>query len=156
MEKCKSCCFTGHRGLSFAEEKAIREKISMTVKKLISIGVTTFYVGGALGFDMLAEEAVLEEKKLNGEIKLILAIPYPSYDESFSLKEKERYKKIVEGADDVITVSENYYKGCMHKRNRYMVDRALYLVSFCKKISGGSYYTKKYALESGLKILELS
>ncbi len=156
MERYKSCCFTGHRGLSFVEEKTIREKIRMAVKKLISIGVTTFYSGGALGFDMLAEEAVLEEKKLNGEIKLILAIPYPSHEEGFPLKEKERYKKIAESADGVIVVSDNYYKGCMHKRNRYMVDRALYLVSFCKKISGGSYYTKKYALESGLKILELS
>ena len=53
----KTCAFTGHRDLppSF-DAAALWDEIEVLIKQ----GVEVFYNGMAIGFDMLAAEAVLE------------------------------------------------------------------------------------------------
>ena len=69
---------------------------------------------------------------------------------------RERMDALSTYADEVIYVSETYSKGCMFERNRFMVDRASYCISYCTKKSGGSFYTVRYASEMGLKRIEIS
>ena len=52
----KTCAFTGHRVLDGNFSKA---KLKKEIKKLIERGVEIFYNGVAMGFDLLAAEAVL-------------------------------------------------------------------------------------------------
>lgn len=40
-----------------------------------NMGITTFYAGGALGFDSLAAEAVIEQKKTNPWLQLVIVVP---------------------------------------------------------------------------------
>ena len=56
-----ACCFTGHRNIHPGEIKKTEEQIRLKVFDLIDKGVRTFYVGGALGFDTLAAEVLMEK-----------------------------------------------------------------------------------------------
>lgn len=68
--------FTGHRTIE--NDKETIEKLMDTLKKLISEGAVDFYAGGALGWDMLCEKAVIAlRENLAPHIKLHLILPCP-------------------------------------------------------------------------------
>ena len=71
----KGCCFTGHRKIPENELSNLQKRLQKTVKGLLKQGVTIFYTGGALGFDTLAAQAVLNARRFHPQVKLILALP---------------------------------------------------------------------------------
>lgn len=152
----KSCSFTGHRDIPSYLYGDIREAVISEAKRLYALGVRRFIAGGALGFDTLCAEAVLSLKESLEEITLTLAIPCRNHDARWSEADRKKFSEILARADEAVYVSEEYTKFCMFKRNRYMVDRSLYCVSFCTKKSGGSYYTVNYARGLGREITEIS
>ena len=135
-----SCVFTGHRelGNDFSVEQ-LKSKIEYLIKK----GVKTFYTGMARGFDLIAAEMVIEFKK-DYDITLIACIPYYGQEINFSERDKKRYTQILLNCDESVLITENYYKGCLLLRNRYMVDRADCMIAYLKKDSGGTAYTVNY------------
>ena len=137
----KSCAFTGHRAL---DENFSARKLRKEIKNAVEKGVETFYCGMAMGFDLLAGEEVVKLKKKNEKIKLIACIPCYQQEKNFSQEDKKRYSKLLKKADETVFVSENYFKGCMQKRDRYMADRADMLITYCKKKTGGTAYTVSY------------
>ena len=158
MEKdyLRTCCFTGHRDLPLDRYVDIWNAVENEVLKLYKNGVRTFITGGALGFDMLCGEIILRLKCRLDFIRLVIALPCRDHDRAWGRSDKERMEVLRTYADEIIYVSEAYTKGCMFERNRYMVDRSTYCISYCTRQSGGSYYTVKYASEEGLKRVEIS
>lgn len=150
-----TCCFTGHREIPFGSFGKIKRRTKVQVEKLIKNDVMVFICGGAIGFDMLCGQIVSKIKSKNSNVKLILALPCKGQDKYFSQKEKDEYKDLLSKADKIVYTSENYFGGCMHKRNRYMVDNSKYIISYCTKNSGGSYYTKEYAKLQNLTIIDI-
>ncbi len=141
-----ACCFTGHRDIPLAERRLISSKLKETINDLIKTkGVTAFRCGGALGFDTIAALYVLEIKNEYPEIKLIIDVPHRNQSNVWREYDKHTYNYILSNADKVNVMSEIYYKGCMQKRNRFMVDNSDYVVAYVKRASGGSYYTAAYA-----------
>ena len=61
----------------------------------------------------------------------------------------------MKAADEVIYTSEEYGYGCMHKRNRRLVDDSSVCICYLTQMNGGTYYTVNYAKASGLKIINL-
>lgn len=53
--KSKTRCFTGHRVLPRDKFLEIQERVEEEIIKFIEKGVIYFGVGGALGFDTIAE-----------------------------------------------------------------------------------------------------
>lgn len=152
--KNNTCCFTGHRDC--ADNSEIREKLMSVIIKLITVkNVRYFGAGGALGFDTIASLCVLELKKTYPCIKLILVLSCPEQDKYWSYNDKEVYEYIKKRADKVVYVSDKYTKGCMHKRNRYLVDNSRYCVAYCVKNRGGTFYTFNYAERRGLEIIRI-
>ena len=139
--KPRACAFTGHRELG---EDFSARKLKKEIKKRMEEDVEIFFNGMASGFDLLAAEYVLALKKKFENVKLIACIPCPEQDKYFSKEDKIRYSKILKKADEVNVLSESYYRGCMQKRNRFMVDRADLLIAYCNKEEGGTAYTVKY------------
>ena len=136
-----ACVFTGHRELSPSfKESALKKE----VKNLIKQGVTTFYNGGAMGFDLIAAECVLALKKKNPNVKLIVCVPCSNQDKKFSADDKKRYAKILQDCDEKILLAEHYFRGCMQVRNRYMVDRAAHMIAHFYKDTGGTAFTVNY------------
>lgn len=146
------CAFTGHRALSGDFDILVLDRV---IERLIKLGVKRFLCGCAMGFDIIAAERVLIKREEFKDIELCACIPYPGQSKSFPLNYKERYEKILSACDEKIVLSENYYRGCMHVRDRFMVDNADVLVCYLRKKQGGTYYTFKYAESKDIKIIEL-
>ena len=151
----KTCCFSGHRIIPKDEYDDLRRKTECIILDQIKKGYTVFKAGGALGFDMMCAKIVIELKKAFKNIELILVLPCLSQTKNWSEKDKNDYESIKENADKVIYTSEVYYKGCMQKRNRSLVDGSGLCICFLKKNTGGTAYTVKYAVKRGLTIINV-
>lgn len=151
-----ACCFTGHRDIPPEILPALAAKLEAVVLELIADGIRYFYAGGALGFDTLAAETVLRLRDQFPQIQLILALPCREQTRGWSAASVERYGSILRRANKVIYTSEHYNRGCMQRRNRFMVDHSTVCVAYCTRATGGSAYTLQYARKSGLRILLVS
>ncbi len=59
-------------------------------------------------------------------------------------------------ADKVVYTSQEYTRGCMFKRNRYLVDNSGVCVCYLARDAGGTAYTVNYAKRQGLEIINLA
>lgn len=152
--------FTGYRPEKlpfFGEDDPmcvdLKERLSTQVGKLIADGANEFYSGMALGVDMWAAEAVLEQKKAHPDIRLIAVIPCPEQSDNWSTENKTRYQDILARCDRVMAVSPHYNKYCMYKRNRALVDMCDVLVAVYDGKKGGTQYTVDYAESKGRMVI---
>ena len=71
-----ACCFTGHRIIPEDIRVSLVERLRNGVDYLYThMNIKTFYAGGALGFDSLAAEAVVERRKERPDIRLVIVTP---------------------------------------------------------------------------------
>ena len=155
IKKEKTCCFTGHRDLTDSERISLAEKTREVIKQMIQEGVVNFISGGSLGFDTVAAIGFIAIKEEFPDIKLILCLPCKDQQKYWSDSDKAVYKSLIESADEVMYAMETYSRGCMQMRNRLMVDASAYCVYFLTKESGGTAYTVKYALNQGVKTVDI-
>ena len=150
--KEKSCCFTGHREIPERDYNLLKQKTKNAIVALIGKGVIYFGAGGARGFDTIAAETVLELKKDYPQIKLILVLPCPDQTKGWKEGDIRKYNIIKENADKVVFTADHYFSGCMHVRNRHLVDNSGYCICYLTKNSGGTAFTVNYAKTKGLEI----
>ena len=150
----KSCAFTGHRPdkfpFGFDESHPgcvrLREAIFGAVCRLADAGVTTFYTGMALGVDLWCADAVLRLRNEEPTLRLVAVQPCATQADRWPEKERQRYQDILAQADERVCLHERYTRFCMHERNRYMVDRAQYLLAvYDGGDTGGTASTVRYA-----------
>ena len=149
-------CFTGHRNLPPSKINEIQIQLESVLSELIENGFRFFGAGGALGFDTLAAQTVLNLKKKHPHIKLILVRPCQNQDKMWPQTDKKIYSDIKSKADKIVYTSNEYYSGCMQKRNRHLVNNSSVCVCYLNKQSGGTAYTVDYAKKNGLKIINIS
>ncbi len=148
----KACAFTGHRDM---EEYLDAQEFQNLLCEIIEGGVDTFLCGMARGFDLFAAETVLKLKEKGKNLKLIACVPCPEQEKYFSREDKEKYSEVLSRCDEVRVISDNYFKGCMQMRDRYMVDNSAGLIAFCRKEEGGTAYTLNYAVKKNKKIFRV-
>lgn len=163
MEKDLCCCFSGYRPEKFGFELSDKDRsyVEFTAKlyeKIVDVaeaGVTTFFTGMAMGFDILAAEAVLDIMRLRPELclRLIACVPYIEQASGFPPEWKERYDRILEECDKVVLLSDKYFKGCFQVRNRYMVDNSDFVIAYYDGSPGGTRDTVKYAGKKGKSVI---
>ena len=131
-------------------------KLNSAIRDLIANGADVFICGGALGFDMLAEQTVLRLREEFPHIKLVLALPCPGHHRRWGISEQNALEKMIKSADRTIYVSKEYTRTCMFDRNKYMVDSAGLLVCYLTDFKGGTVYTANYAKKTGKKMINLA
>ncbi len=151
-----TCCFTGHRNIPQGVKKELYSRVLECVDALAKIGVCDFLSGGALGFDRLCEKAVLEIKKKAPHIRLTIVIPCGDQHKRWSEIDKREYERMCAAADNVICLSEKYVTGCMHLRNRFMVEQSEYCVCYYTGKGGGTQHTVNLALEMDRDVINLA
>ena len=154
--KRQTACFTGHRNVPSEYAEALAENLRKTLIEQINRGYRNFEAGGALGFDTLAAQAVLELRNEYPDVKLILVLPCLSQTRGWSVEDVKIYESIKSRADSVIYTSQEYTRGCMHKRNRYLVDNSSLCICYLTECAGGTAYTVKYAQKNDVEIINLS
>ena len=157
VDKKQVCCFSGHRIIPKEILPQLKAAVEKAVIGLIERGVIFFGAGGALGFDMLAEETVLELKEQYPHIRLILVLPCPPEQQTLHWhdEQRRRYYDILQKADKVRVLSPQYTSGCMLARDRHLVNNSAYLVCYLRERHGGTAYTVDYAAAHGLQIIKL-
>lgn len=151
----KTCCFTGHRNIAVSILPELRNKLIRTVTDLIESGVCYFGAGGAIGFDTIAAETVLDLKGKYPQIRLILVLPCPEQADKWGSSAKAKYERIKNCADKIVYTSTRYTSDCMYRRNRHLVDGSSTCVAYCTRNTGGTAYTVRYAQQCGLRIILL-
>lgn len=126
------------------------------IEEAIQSGYLYFGTGGALGFDTLAAKAVLKLKHKYPQIKLILVLPCKSQTRGWPQADIDEYERIKQQADKVVYTSEEYFNGCMQKRNRHLVDGSSLCIAYLTKETGGTAYTVKYAKKNGVIVVNLA
>ncbi len=162
-----SCCFTGHRPdhLPWGRDEKhpayldFYLRLSLETTSMIEKGCKYFYCGMAQGVDIMAAQIVLKLRDTSPElgIKLIAACPHPGQAARWSLRDKQLYQQLLNLADEVVMVCEEYTPYCFHRRNRYMVDRSDYIIAgFDGMTKGGTASTVAYAMRKGRQITVVS
>lgn len=154
--KNRTCCFTGHRKIPPEDLEQISRRLENILIQLIEKGYKYFGAGGALGFDVLAAQTVLKLKAVYPYIKLILVLPCESQAEYWKREDKILYEDIKLQSDKVVYTSKAYFSGCMHKRNRHLVDNSSCCICYLTQETGGTAYTVQYAKEKKLTVYNVA
>lgn len=154
--KKQTCCFTGHRKIPQTEISKVNRKLKKAITTAIKSGYRYFGAGGALGFDTIAAQTVIELKTKYPDIKLILVLPCLSQTRNWKDMDISKYELIKDKADKVVYVSENYTRDCFFKRNRHLVDYSSLCICYLTEQSGGTAYTIDYAKSHGLTIINIA
>lgn len=152
----KTCCFTGHRNIPSGMERKLFRVTEKIVETAIEDGYRYFGAGGALGFDTIAALVVLKLKEHYPDIKLILVLPCLTQTKGWRKEDVEIYEDIKRQADKVVYTSQEYTQGCMHKRNRHLVDNSSLCICYLTDNKGGTFYAVNYAKERQLSILNIA
>ncbi len=152
----KSVCFTGHRNIKKTAE--LKKALIKQLVKLIDEGATDFYAGGAVGWDMLCESAVIELRERFPHIRLHLILPCPAEEqtEKWNGSDKAEFRRLLLAADTVEICSEHYFDGCMKLRNQRLVNLANVCVCYYSgKQRSGTGQTVRMAARQGKVIVNL-
>ena len=144
-DECLS--FTGHRHLTAQDVERLDALLPQVLEEYYQQGKRVFLSGGALGFDTLAAQAVLALRKKHPAVQLIMVLPCHSQASRWSPADRRIYQDILADADRVIYVSEDYFPGCMQKRNRFLVQHANVCLCFLLRCRGGTWTTVSYAYD---------
>ena len=148
-------CFTGHRMMG----KTDREsgcRLPELLEALYQRGYTDFLCGGALGFDTMAAEHVVQLRRRHPDVRLIFCLPCADQSARWSRVDCMRYEQLLYLSDETRVLSPRYYDGCMQARNNYMVDRSSICVAYMKRLGGGTLFTVKYALSEDLPVINIA
>lgn len=152
----KTCCFTGHRHIPLQDQTCIALTLEKVIMGLYQKGFRHFEAGGALGFDTLAAKTVLNLRKRWPDMKLILILPCVTQTRGWMPEAIAEYERIKAQANRVFYTSQAYSRGCMHKRNRRLVDDSNVCVCYLTQSKGGTAYTVEYARSKKLEIINVA
>ena len=161
-----SCCFTGHRPshLPWGNEDTRSDcedfylRLTKATQDMIEKGCRFFYVGMAQGVDLMAAQIVvgLRESRPEWGLKFIAVCPHAQQASRWNTRDKQMHEFLLDHADEVVVLEENYMPSCFHKRNRYMVDRCAHVIAGFDGISqGGTASTVAYAKRRGREIVKV-
>ena len=155
-KRMQTCCFTGHRHLPPEEQAEIANRLERVISALYQKGIRYYGAGGALGFDALAARTVIRLRENCPGMKLILVLPCLTQTRGWRLEDVTEHERIKGQADKVVYMAQQYTPGCMHKRNRHLVDHSGVCVCYLTKESGGTAYTVNYAKRHGVEIINIA
>ena len=158
MTKYRSCFFSGHRILEKKEAQLMKSLLREEILNKINDGVTRFIAGGAIGFDTLAAEQVIDIKQDYPQVQLVLYLPCKNHFARWGQKDVERFDEITKHADEIKYVYQGkYIPGCMQMRNNAMVkDSDCGIVYLANRMGSGSAQTASHAKEKGIPFVNIA
>lgn len=146
-------CFTGHRPekLNVSELEA-KEILTKVILDSIKDGFSVFISGMARGIDIWAAEIIINLRNSGHDIKLICAIPYPGFEQTWNSAWKNRYQRIISESDLTRYISSCYSNRCFQIRNEWMVNHSSKVIAFYNGEKGGTRNTILYAQRKNVYI----
>jgi len=168
----KQMCFTGHRTLNKAyfnagspttEWSAIWNWLFYTfLPEAYKIGYTDFYVGGALGVDMMAGLS-LYQHKVSGfapDININLCIPHPTYNARWCMDRDRSNLDVIKSVATTHTLFDEtvpFAIWMLQRRNEFMVDRSITCTGiYDGRDHGGTRNCLGYAHVNQKQVIEIN
>ncbi len=148
-------CFTGHRLISQKDEAAIA-RLAPLLEMIYQRGYRDFLCGGALGFDQIAAEHVVQLREKHPDVRLIFCLPCADQSNRWKEADCSHYEHLLYLSDETRVLSPYYYEGCMQVRNAYMVDRSYLCVAYMARLHGGTLSTVRYALSQDVPVVNIA
>ena len=154
----KHICFTGHRNIKISQDLA--PHLEEILRKLIQEeNAVEFYSGGAIGWDMLCAQTVLNLRNEFPHIRLNLILPCGNEEQTalWNATDKKLFMEILSAADSIEFTSDKYYNGCMKKRNQRLVELSDCCVCYynIRNKFSGTGQTVRMAESKGVPIINL-
>ena len=143
--------FCGHAHFSKTEE--CEQKLLSFLEEKVGGRSVDMYLGGYGGFDGFAYDCCKKYKETHPNVSLVFVTPYltTEYQKNHLSYQKTRYDLILypEIEDKPLRFAISY-------RNRYMVEKADYVVAYVSHGFGGAYATYTHAKRKGKMIFNLA
>ena len=92
-----------------------------------------------------------QEERDEAKLSKIRDIPLEEIDDfpdhPFQVREDE---------DKVVYTSHDYFRGCMFKRNRHLVNGSSVCIAYLTQEKGGTAYTVNYARQNNVQVINLA
>ena len=143
--------FCGHS--NFYENEKIRGEMMSLLDELVLDDPVEFLLGGYGAFDSFAYSCCKEFKKTHSNAKLIFITPYitPSYQKNNLSYKKDLYDEII-----YPEIEDKPLKFAISYRNKWMVEKADYVIAYVTEEYGGAYQTYKHAKRKKKMVFNLS
>ena len=163
MNRETTCCFTGHRPekLPWREDEGdprcleLKARLAGAVEAAYEKGMRHFLCGMARGADFYCCEAALALRERRPGVTVEAVIPCEEQAARWRERDRERWFSLVERCDNETMLQHHYDRGCMLRRNRYLVDHSGMLIAVYDGMLGGTMYTISYAMKRGLDVVTL-
>ena len=119
-------------------------------------GIVFWGSGGACGFDLIAADAVLKQREVNPAVKLIMVLPCRNQEMRWKAEDQNEYHRLLNAADKIVCLSEQYYAGCMAARNLRLVEFSSVCVTYMTHERSGTSQTVRFARERELTVINLA
>lgn len=149
-------CFTGHRHLTREANDLLARELDDCLEAFYKRGYRDYISGAAMGFDTEAACGVLRLIARHPDARLILALPCADQIRHWPEADVLRYQQLIFAADETRVLFREYQPGCMHARNRYMVDRSSACIALMYHLRGGTLYTVNYAMNNDVPVVNLA
>ena len=137
------------------DETAPVAAVTRAVAEAYDRGYRHFLCGMAQGADLYFCQAVLHLKAQHPGVTLEAAIPYEGQADHWPPADRLRRQRLLNQCDLETVVQHHYTKGCMLRRNRYMVDRSSLLIAVYDGTPSGTAATVRRAEQQGIEVLPL-
>lgn len=142
---------TGHRPkycpCGYDESHPWLENLRKVLKeKILEKSPDGIITGMAIGFDTWLAEAAIETGTY-----LSCYVPFEDQGKTWPPKAYKKYLEILDRADCILYVSQEYSRDCFLKRDRAMVEDAdeIFCLLNSSLKQSGTYYTVNYAKQKG-------
>lgn len=132
--------FCGHS--DFVKKDKYNDSVYQFLEEKVGNNYTDFYLGGYGNFDNFAYECCLEYKKTHPNVSLVFVTPYLTLEYQ---KNHLNYKKDLYDLIIYPEIEDKPLKFAITYRNRWMIDKADYVISGVSHPWGGAYKTYQYA-----------
>ena len=140
--------FFGHRDTYLNKEKL--DKLEKLIVDVISKNKQVeFFLGGYGNFDAFAYGCCKKYQESHPNISLVFVTPYLSNNHL-------QYQKDIYDAVLYPEIENKPLRYAITYRNRYMVEKADYIIAYVSHDWGGAYATYKHAQRKGKKIFNLA
>lgn len=143
--------FCGHR--RFSKEEKYEEAILSFLEEKVGNQTVEMYLGGYGNFDSFAYECCKKYKQEHPNVTLVFITPYMTveYQKNHLEEQKKRYDLII-----YPEIEDKPIKFAITYRNKWMVEKADFVVCYIERDYGGAYQTYKYAKRKGKAIFNIA
>ena len=143
--------FCGHAQFSKSEE--YEQQILAFLEEKVGNQPADMYLGGYGSFDSFAYDCCKKYKETHPNVSLVFVTPYLTidYQKNHLDYRKARYDLIL-----YPEIEDKPKRYAITYRNKYMVEKADFVVAYVSRDWGGAYTTYKHAKKQGKQIFNLA